>query len=154
MSRSLLLVLFCAAAGASPIFAADLQSSNVLTPEEKRAGWILLFDGRSMNGWDDPSLKTPPGDAWSIEDGCLKAHAHPHITEDLFTQKTLHDFELVFDWRISLAGNSGVKYRIQRHLFVTPLDRAGQRETFEQSVDRRRALRHGGAVGPTRPARG
>jgi len=136
MSRSLLPFLFCAAAGASPIFAADLQSSNVLTPEEERAGWMLLFDGRTMSGWDDPRLKTPSGDAWSIEDGCLKAHAHPHITEDLFTQETFRDFELVFDWRISPGGNSGVKYRIQDHLFIAPLDRVGQREIFEYSVER------------------
>ena len=89
-----------------------------------------------MNGWDDPRLKTPPGDAWSIEDGCLKAHAHPRITEDLFTRQTFRDFELAFDWRISPGGNSGVKYRIQDHLFVAPRKRNTERETFEQSVER------------------
>ena len=34
------------------------------------------------------AAKTPPGDAWTIEDGCLKANPHPRITEDLFTSKT------------------------------------------------------------------
>ena len=130
------LFLFCAAATAWSCFATNPQSSNILTPEERRAGWILLFDGRSMNGWDDPRLKTPPGDAWSIEDGCLKAHANPRITEDLFTKEAFHDFELVFDWRISPGGNSGVKYRIQDHLFVVPHARNAERETFEQSVER------------------
>jgi hypothetical protein len=91
---------------------------NQLTPTEKSAGWKLLFNGKDMSGWDDPRQKTPAGDAWTLEDGCLKAHAHAQITEDLFTQDTFGDFELVFDWRISPGGNSGVKYRIQDHVFL------------------------------------
>ena len=30
------------------LFAAD----NVLTPQEKAKGWVLLFDGKTLNGWD------------------------------------------------------------------------------------------------------
>ena len=30
------------------LFAAD----NVLTPQEKAKGWVLLFDGQTLNGWD------------------------------------------------------------------------------------------------------
>ena len=119
---------------------------NTLTPDEKLAGWTLLFDGRTMNGWDDPRAKTPPGDAWTIEDGCLKANGHPRIVEDLFTKMSYTDFELAFDWRISLHGNSGVKYRIQEHLFVVP---PGTGESFEQSVERSFLNRVSG-----RPARG
>ena len=115
---------------------ADHETPNVLTAEEQRAGWILLFDGATMNGWDDPRMKSPPGDAWTIEDGCLKANRHPHITEDLFTKDAFSDFELVLEWRISLAGNSGVKYRIQDHWFIAPHAIGGPRETFEQSVER------------------
>ena len=135
MPRSLSLLLLCTIA-AWPCGAADPQSPNTLTHEETLAGWVLLFDGRTTNGWDDPRSKTPAGDAWSIEDGCLKAHGNPRITEDLFTIEKFRDFELVFDWRISPGGNSGVKYRIQDHVFIAPLDRVGQRETFEYSVER------------------
>jgi hypothetical protein len=91
---------------------------NRLTPQEKSAGWKLLFNGKDMTGWDDPRQKTPPGDAWTVEDGCLKACPHPRIVEDLFTRETFRDFELEFEWRISPAGNSGVKYRVQDHVFV------------------------------------
>lgn len=121
-------------------------ATNTLTPEEKSAGWILLFDGKSMTGWVDPRQKTPPGDAWSIEDGSLKAASKPRIREDLFTQRTFRDFELVFDWRISPAGNSGVKYRIQDHLFVLPRH---PDEKFEASVQR--TFEHRSSV---RPAEG
>ena len=104
---------------------------NQLTPAEKSAGWKLLFNGKDMSGWDDPRQKTPPGDAWTLEDGCLKAHAHARITEDLFTQDTFDNFELVFDWRISPGGNSGVKYRIQDHVFL----HSGYTGRFEDLVN-------------------
>lgn len=105
--------IFCA------IFpATGIAADNELTAAEKAAGWRLLFDGKSYDNWVDLSKKSPPGDSFVIEDGCLKAVAHPKITEDLFTQDTFADFELAFDWKISSAGNSGVKYGIQDHLYV------------------------------------
>ena len=90
-----------------------------------------MFNGKDMTGWDDPRVKNPPGDAWTIEDGCLKARANPKITEDLFTQDTFEDFELAFEWRISRGGNSGVKYRIQDHVFL----RNGGASHFEDLVN-------------------
>ena len=104
---------------------------NTLTPAEAKAGWILLFDGKTMNHWVDTRQKTPPGDAWTIDDGCLKAKAHPRITEDLFSEDTYRDFELEWDWRISPAGNSGLKYRIQDHIWL--VQRVGS--TFEAQVE-------------------
>jgi hypothetical protein len=104
---------------------------NQLTRAEKSAGWKLLFNGKDMSGWDDPRQKSPAGDAWTLEDGCLKAKANPRITEDLFTQDAFGDFELVFDWRISRGGNSGVKYRIQDHAFL----RDGRIGRFEDLVN-------------------
>jgi len=82
------------------------------------SGWVSLFDGKTMAGWEDPRQKTPPGDAWGIEDGCLKANRRPRITEDLFTKETFRDFELMFEWRVSPGANSGVKYRIQDKVFL------------------------------------
>ena len=112
---------------------AAFAQNNQLTPQEKSAGWILLFDGKSMAGWVDPRQYNPPGDAWTIDGDCLKSTRHPKIREDLFSQRTFRDFELEFDWRISPAGNSGVKYRIQDHLFVLPIQPG---EKFEASVGR------------------
>lgn len=37
------------------LFGAD----NVLTPEEKAAGWVLLFDGQSLNGWTSANPQAP-----------------------------------------------------------------------------------------------
>jgi hypothetical protein len=106
------LLLFAIAAGMA------FPAENILTPAERRSGWILLFDGRSMRGWRDPAKERPPGDSWSIEDGCLTTRAKPRIAEDLVSAESYRDFELVFDWRLLARGNTGVKYRIQRHIFV------------------------------------
>jgi len=85
-----------------------------------QGGWVSLFDGKTMAGWQDPRQKNPPGDAWTIDDGCLKANAHPRITEDLFTKQVFRDFELEWQWKVAPGANSGVKYRIQDHVFVVP----------------------------------
>ena len=116
--------LFCILAlSAAALHAAD----NQLTPAEKSAGWKLLFDGSSYANWEDPARKSPPGDSFSIEDGCLKATPHPRINEDLFTIATFRNFELAFDWKISPGGNSGVKYRIQDRIMLAA-DRAAKFE--------------------------
>jgi hypothetical protein len=118
-----------AMAAAVVLSQAALAADNQLTPEEKSAGWKMLFDGRTYAGWRDPTKLHPPGDSFIIEDGCLKAVAHPGIVEDLFTREAFRDFDLAFDWKISPAGNSGVKYLIQDHLFIPD-----GREKFEDRV--------------------
>ena len=84
-------ILFLAACVTSQ--AAD----NALTQAEKQAGFRLLFDGRTLNGWRNPANEKPPGDSWTIEDGCLKTIPKPRISEDLITQESFGDFELKFD---------------------------------------------------------
>ena len=88
----LLIVALCCSS------ATGLAADNQLSAAEKAAGWKLLFDGKSYANWDDPTKKSPPGDAFTIEDGCLKAVAHPKIVEYLFTRDLYSDFELEWDW--------------------------------------------------------
>jgi hypothetical protein len=87
-------------------------------PGQAQSGWITLFDGKTMAGWDDPRQKVPPGDGWTIEAGCLKANAAARITEDLFTKDKFRDFELDWEWKVAPGANSGVKYRIQDRVFL------------------------------------
>ncbi|HTS24599.1 MAG TPA: DUF1080 domain-containing protein [Bryobacteraceae bacterium] len=105
-------------AGAVLLIGTLHAADNQLTKTEKAAGWKLLFDGKTYAGWEDPTRKSPPGDSFTIEGGCLKSTSHPRIVEDLFTKDTFEDFELELDWKISPAGNSGVKYRIQDRVFL------------------------------------
>lgn len=115
---------------ATPLRGAD----NELSAEEKKAGWRLLFDGKSLRGWLDPAKMDIPGDAWAIEDGMLRTVVKPRVREDLLTADTYADFELSFDWRVSQGGNSGVKYRIQDTIFIDDTKHQGLR--FEEMVGR------------------
>jgi hypothetical protein len=110
------------------------QSANTLTPEEKQAGWILLFDGMSFEGWVDPNLKNPPAHAWTVIDGCIKTVPRAATREDLMSTAKFRDFEMTFEWRVAPGANSGVKYRIQD---VVLMDRAKVRRElpFEQQVE-------------------
>jgi hypothetical protein len=106
---------------------------NTLTKQEKKDGWRLLFDGKTLKGWNDPRRKAPPGDGWTVENGAIKAIAHPKIREDVISVAKFRDFELVWEWRIEKGSNSGLKYRIQDKFF---LDRAKFKKgvSFEEGV--------------------
>jgi hypothetical protein len=134
--------------------AQDSGAFNKLTKAEKAAGWQLLFDGKSMQGWLDPAKKASPGDAWSIEDGCLKAKAKPRITEDLVSNKKYRDFELQWDWKIAPVGNSGVKYRIQDFVLLTKATENPNTKKFEEhlndAMEKRLAVRE--KLGPDEKA--
>jgi hypothetical protein len=113
---------------------ASAQSFNTLTPEEQRAGWILLFDGKSFDGWVDPNLKNPPAHAWEVADGCLKTVPHSATREDLMSARKFRDFEMLFDWKVAPGANSGVKYRIQALVFMDA-DKVHHGVPFEQQVE-------------------
>lgn len=81
-------------------------------------GWRNLFEGKSFRGWRDPSQMQPAGDSWSIEDGSFVAKREPQLLEDLETEEGFQDFEFAFEWKLAEGGNSGVKYCINRRVFL------------------------------------
>jgi hypothetical protein len=99
------------------------------------ADWMVLFDGKTFANWNDPSKMNPPGDSWTIEEGCLKAKSHPKLREDLVSQKSFGDFELEFEWKIGEKGNSGVKYRIQELATLTSANHPPNQKKFEDWVN-------------------
>jgi hypothetical protein len=131
----LISVLVAAWAGSQPTAPGATRPRYALSADEAAAGWKLLFDGANMDAWQDPAQKQPPGDAWSIEDGCLASKPHPRITEDLVSRENYQDFELDFDWKISKGGNSGVKYRIQEMPILLNASHAAKGTKFEDQVD-------------------
>jgi hypothetical protein len=94
------------------LFGAD--AVNSLTPAEKSAGWILLFDGRTPAGWLEVTGLGFPVESWRVEDGCLRAVNSGGGFQDLRTEAVFGSFEFQFDWKIEPGGNSGVKYLVQK----------------------------------------
>jgi len=93
---------------AAASFAAD---PNTLTDEEKSAGWKLLFDGKTTNGWVAIGKTEFPAMGWSVVDGTL-FHAKAGGGGDIVTTEKYLNFELTWDWKIGFAANSGVKYNL------------------------------------------
>ena len=99
---------------------------NTLTADERRAGWRLLFDGKTFNGWRGLGYDTVPSAHWKIENGTIRKLAdgdvprlpdgQPAAGGDLMTRDTFRDFELSWEWKISRAGNSGVKYNVSEEI--------------------------------------
>jgi hypothetical protein len=87
---------------------------NQLTARERAAGWRLLFDGRTTEGWLEITGKAFPPNCWTIENGCLKAVPRKDGFQDIRTADTFREFELEFDWMLRADGNSGVKYLVQK----------------------------------------
>lgn len=84
---------------------------NTLTAQEKAAGWKLLFDGKTTQGWRSYRKETFPEKGWVVEDGCLKKVAKVR-GGDIITEAKFDDFELRWEWRVALGGNNGLKYLV------------------------------------------
>jgi len=83
---------------------------NTLTPEEQKAGWKLLFDGASLNGWHNfKKVGVRPG--WQARDGALVC-VDPHDAGDIVTSEKFGAFELQLDYNISEGGNSGIIFHV------------------------------------------
>ena len=78
---------------------------NSLTDSDKKAGWKLLFDGKTTAGWRGYRQTTMPAKGWRVEDGILKKIAGEH-GGDIITDEKFNDFDLTWEWRISPAGNN------------------------------------------------
>ena len=97
------------APGKAAVSAED-ANANTLSQQEKEAGWKLLFDGKTLDGWHTFKRKdVRPG--WQVKDGTL-ACVDPHNAGDLCTDDQHDWFELQLDYNISVGGNSGIMYHV------------------------------------------
>ena len=85
--------------------AAQEETPNTLTAEEKAAGWKLLFDGQTTSGWRSYK-KDKINAGWKVVDGTLSKPEKG--AGDIVTVDQFGAFELSLDYRIAKAGNSGL----------------------------------------------
>ena len=79
---------------------------NELTAREKADGWVLLFDGKTLDGWmtsaGKPS-KTP------VEDGAINPHGSGHYM--MVHKEPWENYVLALDFKTSKGCNSGIFIR-------------------------------------------
>jgi hypothetical protein len=85
---------------------------NVLTEAEAAAGWIALFDGRTLTGWE------PIGDPqWRVEDGTLMVNVPAPATGSrrpsgvIRHSRTFSNFTLKVDFLSDETLGSGIFFR-------------------------------------------
>jgi hypothetical protein len=87
------------------------QRPNTLTPAERKEGYLLLFNGRDLTGWDgDPRL-------WSVKDGVLVGSTEGvELKQNTFliSQEKYSDFLLKVEIKLR-NHNSGIQFRSQAH---------------------------------------
>jgi hypothetical protein len=87
---------------AQPVFPEPVGSDT--------SGFISIFDGKSLKQWDaDPTY-------WRVQDGVMVGEVTPStlLKENSFAiwrGDSPADFELMVEYRVSAAGNSGINYR-------------------------------------------
>ena len=103
-------------------------SPNQLSAAEAADGWRLLFDGHTLSGWRGLGMSGPPPGHWTVENGAIKKIATRDIPlvngqrplgGDLITDRTYRNFELSWEWTMTPAGNSGVKYNVSEALSLS-----------------------------------
>ncbi len=90
------------------------NAANKLTEQEAADGWVLLFNGKNLDGWRDfkgsgDTITAP----WKAEKGTLTSLGlGSDSTGYIVTKKEYENFILAFDWKISKGGNSGMLYHV------------------------------------------
>ena len=100
-------------------YAAGITPKNQLSQAEQEAGWKLLFDGESTEGWRNYG-RDGIGKSWVVKDGALTLQVETQANGktrakdggDIITHDQFENFELSLEWKISPCGNSGIMYNV------------------------------------------
>lgn len=109
---------------------------NTLTDEEKAAGWRLLWDGATADGWRGARSENFPERGWEMKDGVLtvlsSGGAEGKGGGDIVTRERFSNIELQLEFKMSPAANSGIKYFTQTNL--NPIDGSGAPAAIGSSI--------------------
>jgi hypothetical protein len=100
-------------------FLSGCQRANMLSPKEKKTGWVLLFNGKDFTGWRQCN-STEMAKNWVVEDGAMKVFTaegkkpgQASGGDILYAVKKFKNFELSVDWKVSKMGNSGIFFNVR-----------------------------------------
>ncbi len=102
-----------------------IAGNNTLSADEQRAGWKLLWDGKTSDGWRSAKSQNFPTHGWTMRDGVLTVHDNKGEESagggDIITRQRYTDFELMADFKITPGANSGIKIFVQPA--ISPIDK-------------------------------
>lgn len=91
------------------------EKNNLLTVEEKRAGWQLLFNGQNLAGWKTFQGKEITG--WKVINGVLNnSGIGSDHGGDIITKEKFQNFELSMEWKIAPKSNSGIFFHVNEKI--------------------------------------
>jgi alpha-3'-ketoglucosidase len=105
-------LIICFSCLLQPIAGAS-SADNVLSPAEKEAGWRLLFDGKTLDGWVTSEKKPSKR---PVEADGINPHLSGHYM--MIREEEWSDFVLSLDFKITKGCNSGIFVRTSP---LTPL---------------------------------
>lgn len=94
----------------------EVVGPNMLTAEEEADGWILMFDGKTSDGWRGYKKETFPA-AWNIDNesihiqGSGRGEAGAADGGDIIYDQIFSDFHFKVEWMVDSAANAGIFYR-------------------------------------------
>jgi hypothetical protein len=104
--------------------AQQFTAPNTLTAGEQKAGWKLLFDGRTLTGWRGVYMDSLPTRGWTVRDGMVIVQAsgggEAAFGGDIVTEEEYGSFDLSVDFRLTEGANSGIKYFVTEQQPKTP----------------------------------
>lgn len=87
---------------------------NDLSEAEKNQGWKLLFDGKTTEGWTSVNGNEFPQKGWQVSQGMISVLSAGGDDSkrggDIITKEKFKAFDLQFEFQLTEAANSGVKY--------------------------------------------
>jgi len=86
---------------------------NTLTEKEGKAGWRLLFDGKTTTGWHGYNMAGIP-EMWTIEDGCLTMNSvGGQEDQDIITDSVYRNFAFTLEYKMTPSCNSGIIFQVK-----------------------------------------
>jgi hypothetical protein len=95
------------------------KKPNTLTSKEKKAGWVLLFNGKDFTGWRQCNGTEMPKN-WKIENNSMKVFTgegkkpgQGSNGDIVYGARKYKNFELSVDWKASEMANSGIFHNVR-----------------------------------------
>ena len=97
---------------------ADKKNVDIASFPKDKDGYIVLFDGKTLNGWRGYGMDDAPK-SWTVQDGAITlkgsgtGEAHAADGGDLIFAHKFQNFTLELEYKVTKGANSGIFYMAQ-----------------------------------------